>query len=99
MHGRSTVTPTGPRRGGDGEHACSHDAGAPRWPRRGEALVALVALAGLWSVLFTPAALAGKPERLRLPPFESFVDPPGSRARRRSRRRASASPTPEATPP
>lgn len=74
MHGRPMVTPTGPGRADHGELACTHD---PRGPRWGRLSAAIVALAAIWSVLFAPIALAGKPERLRLSPFESFVEPPG----------------------
>ena len=52
----------------------SHDARDRRWGRR---CLAIVAVVMLWSALFAPVALAGKPDRLRLPPFEPFVDPPG----------------------
>jgi hypothetical protein len=45
-----------------------------RWGCRCLAIVAVVMLG---SAFLAPAALAGKPDRLRLPPFESFVDPPG----------------------
>ena len=49
----------------------------------------------LCSTLFAPVALAGKPDRLRLGPFEPIVIRRGLYARRRSRLRASAPPTSE----
>ena len=45
--------------------------------RRALTVLMAVAVATLWTAFLAPAALAGKPDRLRLPPFESFVDPPG----------------------
>jgi hypothetical protein len=48
-----------------------------RNPRWGTRCSAILAVATLCSALLAPAALAGKPDRLRLGPFESFVDPPG----------------------
>jgi hypothetical protein len=45
----------------------------------GRALTVLMATAvtTLCTAFLAPAALAGKPDRMRLPPFEPFVDPPG----------------------
>jgi hypothetical protein len=45
-----------------------------RWGCRCSAIVAVVVLG---SAFLAPAALAGKPDRVRLGPFESFVDSPG----------------------
>jgi hypothetical protein len=46
----------------------SRDARDRRWGRR---CPAIVAVATLWSAFLAPAALARKPDRLRLLPFES----------------------------
>jgi hypothetical protein len=52
----------------------SRDARNRRWGRR---CLAILAFATLWSAFLSPAALAGKPERIRLGPFDPFVEPPG----------------------
>jgi hypothetical protein len=52
----------------------SRDARNRRWRRRCSAIVAVVTLC---SALLAAPALAGKPDRVRLPPREPFVDPPG----------------------
>jgi hypothetical protein len=52
----------------------SCNAHSQRWRRRCSAIVAVVTLC---SALLAAAALAGKPDRVRLPPFDPFVDPPG----------------------
>ena len=54
----------------------SRDARNRRRRRRCSA-TAMVAVVTLWSAFLAPAALAGKPDRLRLPPFDPFVFPPG----------------------
>ena len=46
-------------------------------PRRGVRCSVIVAFAALLSALLAPAALASKPDRMRLPPFESHVAAPG----------------------
>lgn len=50
---------------------------APRDRRWGPRCLAIVAVVMLCIALFAPVALAGKPDRVRLGPFEPFVDPPG----------------------
>jgi hypothetical protein len=52
----------------------SRDPRSRRWRRRCSAIVAVVTLC---SALLAAPALAGKPDRVRLPPFEPVVIPPG----------------------